>query len=257
MSGHHDNCSSCPRFADCVAHRILGNGVISVSIKQLHFARGDNVRRDTVGTAGGLSVIKSGIALTCGYLENGEMLPSCILGDGDVCGESALLKHVFAPGHFIFLTDTELCVVDRKSIYWAMDNNKAAPKELIATCLNSQGAQLRTIWILNGVHVIDRVGRLLSDLALKAAIKHTTDKQFCITQDFIAAFIHAERATITRCLHKLQEQGYIEIGRRMITLTEKFLASDMYQNNPWLNTFAYSVKGKHPFKGTSKRPITC
>jgi CRP/FNR family cyclic AMP-dependent transcriptional regulator len=150
--------------------------------------------------------------------EDGREVILVVLGVGEHFGELALIDDQPRSAHVIAMEETNLLVLRRDDFRRRVEANPAVGWALLvelARRLRRADAKIHGLALLD---VPGRIARLLLDFAQEGQAE-TIDKP--LTHQTIAHMIGASRETVSRTIRDFQNQGFIRVERRRISVSNR------------------------------------
>jgi len=180
-----------------------------------HFARGEVVfHRDD--PSGHFFVIVAGTVKLAAQDEGGREVTIAILRGGDVFGELELFDDVPRSVTVTAMTETQVLALNRNDFFEVLERHPRAMRVMLTLLARTIRDTARRIEDLVFLDLPSRVAKALLDL--RSA--HGSNGGIHLTQDDIAAFVGATRASVNRVLGDLEQQGILTIGRRQIEIKD-------------------------------------
>lgn len=183
--------------------------------RERHFARAETIlMRNAPGDA--LFIVQRGRVKVVLTGEDGREVILGVLGVGEHFGELSLIDEQPRSAHVIAMEDTALLVLRREDFRRWVDANPAIAWALLAELsrrLRQADGKIGGLVLLD---VPGRVARLLLDTAAEGGA-NKIDKR--LTHQTIAQMIGASRETVSRAMAEFQDNGYISVEKRIITIS--------------------------------------
>ena len=180
-----------------------------------HFAR-DEVIFHRDDPSGHFFAIVAGTVKLAAQDEAGRELAIAILRGGDVFGELELFDDLPRSVTVQAITETQALALDRRDFFDVLERHPRAMRVMLTQLARTIRDTSRRIEDLVFLDLPSRVAKALLDL--RGA--HGTNGDIQLTQDDIAAFVGATRASVNRVLADLEQQGILGIGRRQIEIKD-------------------------------------
>lgn len=185
--------------------------------REQRFAKGALIVSE--GDAGdALYVVRSGEVKVVVGGEDGREVILHVLGVGDHFGELALIDGRPRSAHVISTQASSLLVLRRTDFRRQVAQNPQVAWGLMVELSRRLRQADGTIGSLVLLDVPGRVAKVLLEHAT-AGDPATLVKQF--THQTIAQMIGASRETVSRAMAEFQEQGFIAVQRRVVTITDR------------------------------------
>ncbi len=173
-------------------------------------------------------VLCSGITVVYNYLDGGRESVYTILGKGQVMGAGDLFvqnKRLFV---IQALTDIKVCRINGDSLKLLVVTYPDLFLSLYFADYNNIQAMTQYIEVISAKRVYDRVKNLL---ALLAGYQENPEKEvsLALTHNDLARLVCSDRVSVTRILHRLSKEGWVELGNRNFTITvpQQFVRYDL------------------------------
>lgn len=148
--------------------------------------------------------------------DSGREVVIAILRGGDVFGELELFDDLPRSVTVTSITETQVLALARNDFFEVLERHPRAMRFMLTLLARTIRDTSRRIEDLVFLDLPSRVAKSLLDL--RSA--HGSNGEIHLTQDDIAAFVGATRASVNRVLADLEQQGIIEIGRRHIGIKD-------------------------------------
>lgn len=184
-------------------------------------------------------VVQSGVLALIPNFDRDESVVTSLYGSGYSIGLSELYtqRSIAATYHLRALTDSALCSFPAKAFKRHLEALPGCGSHRILSCaltniVEASCAQLRTV---SKTSLQERVVLLLARLRNLSLRQGQELSEVRLTHEEIAELVASDRASVTRTLRKLKEDGTIELGYKTIRLTDAFKSyadscPDMYAN---------------------------
>ncbi len=173
---------------------------------------------------GGILVIRSGWVVSLSYAQTGSPFVHVLLNRGMTLGEAALYSEKTLSDNLMAITDAEFCYLPNNLLHRAIETDVSLCREILAAASDNERAFAQSVWVLQGARVINKVKRLFS-LYRVWSEQGEGDMVLPISHETLALIINAERASVTRALAKLEEQGLLVLKPRSITVRQQYWRS--------------------------------
>ena len=171
-------------------------------------------------------VVRQGVLACIPNFDRDESVVTSLYGSGYSIGLAELYvpRSVAATYHLHALTDGQLCSFPAKAFKRHLETLPGCESQRILSCaftniVEAGCAQLRTV---SKTSLYERIALLLARLRNLSRQQGSDLSEVKLTHEEIAELVASDRASVTRALHKLKEDGTIELGYKTITLTEAF-----------------------------------
>jgi CRP/FNR family transcriptional regulator, cyclic AMP receptor protein len=165
-----------------------------------------------------LFVVRQGRVKVVLIGEDGREVILGVLGVGEHFGELSLIDDQPRSAHVIAMEETNLLVLRRDDFRRRVESNPAVAWALLtelARRLRRADAKIHGLALLD---VPGRIAKLLLDFAQEAE-PQTIEKP--LTHQTIAHMIGASRETVSRTIRDFQNQGFIRVERRRISVSNR------------------------------------
>lgn len=179
------------------------------------FAR-DEVVFHREDPAGHFFAITAGTVKMAVQDDSGRVVVIAILRGGEVFGELELFDDVPRSLTVTAITETQVLALGRDDFFEVLERHPRAMRFMLTLLARTIRDTARRIEDLVFLDLPSRVAKSLLDL--RSA--HGSNGEIHLTQDDIAAFVGATRASVNRVLADLEAQGIVEIGRRHIAVKD-------------------------------------
>lgn len=179
------------------------------------FAR-DEVVFHREDPSGHFFAIVAGTVKLAAQDDSGREVVIAILRGGDVFGELELFDDLPRSVTVTSITETQVLALARPDFFEVLERHPRAMRVMLTLLARTIRDTSRRIEDLVFLDLPSRVAKSLLDLRSARG----GDGEIHLTQDDIAAFVGATRASVNRVLADLEQQGIIEIGRRHIGITD-------------------------------------
>lgn len=180
-----------------------------------HFAR-DEVIFHRDDPSGHFFVIVAGTVKLTAEDEAGREVAIAILRGGGVFGELELFDDLPRSVTVTAITETQVLALTRADFFDVLERHPRAMRSLLTQLARTIRDTSRRIEDLVFLDLPSRVAKALLDL--RGA--HGSDGVIHLTQDDIAAFVGATRASVNRVLADFEHQGIVGIGRRHLEIRD-------------------------------------
>ena len=164
-------------------------------------------------------IILSGVASAICHLSTGEVVTICLLGKSYTIGE---IEPFFTQKIYYAiqaLTPMTVCHISTPDLVYLVDENPSLFKQVISAVENNSHAFARQLWVMNAQRVHERIKRFLS-VFIKMSENNHAEPFVCLSHDELAVLINTDRPSVTRALHKLEEEGFVKLGYNPEALTD-------------------------------------
>lgn len=169
-------------------------------------------------------VIQSGIFACISNLEQGREIPLALLGSGHTAGLAELYipREIASTYYLRALTNGRVCSFPAKALRRHLEAlPSAAVADLVSrTLINLSSASYAQIKMLSKPLASERITMVLARLKELSGQEGRDLTQVRLTHSDIAALISSDRVSVTRALHKMEEDGLVELGYRSLQVAE-------------------------------------
>lgn len=177
------------------------------------FQRGTLLFRD-YGDGQPALVLQSGLAAAVSYFPDGETMVWALYGPGVAIGVIGALSRVTRPYVVRTLTEVTVC---RLSIPRLAQQFEKEPQWVMRAIAHNMPANGWQLWIMNAQRVKERLRRLL--IVLANLVEYGgLDVVVPVAQSDLAFVIRTDPATVSTCLRRLQDEGFLRLGYRKVTV---------------------------------------
>ena len=184
-------------------------------------------RRVTLQTegdrSGPLLIVLSGMAKVSHYTSDGRELIVSLIGPGELVGHPLGREPTAAPGTVVTLMDTQVLTISSDGMATYLEANPRRRDAFINTLVKQLKAAHaeRIEMVMNDT--TGRLARKLIDLATRCGIDDHPGRvriPLPLTQQELAAWTGSSREAVSRALQRLRLRGWIEVGRREVTILD-------------------------------------
>lgn len=169
-------------------------------------------------------VIQSGIFSCISNLEKGREVPLALLGSGHTAGlaELYISREIASTYYLRALTSGRVCSFPAKALRRHLEAlPSAAVSNLVSrTLINLSSASYAQIKMLSKPLASERITMVLARLKELSSQEGRDLTQVKLTHSDIATLISSDRVSVTRALHKMEEDGLVELGYRSLQIAE-------------------------------------
>lgn len=166
--------------------------------------------------SGHFFVIVAGTVKLAAEDEVGHEIALAILRGGDVFGELELFDDLPRSLTVTAITETQVLALNRPDFFAVLERHPRAMRVMLTLLARTIRDTSRRMEDLVFLDLPSRVAKALLDL--RSA--HGSNSEIHMTQDDIAAFVGATRASVNRILSELEQQGVLCVGRRQIEIKD-------------------------------------
>ena len=167
-------------------------------------------------------VVRKGVYVSIGTGEQEEAVPFALLGKGNAAG----LAEAYTPAevseyyHIRTLIEGEICTLPAKVVRRKLEELPQSVSHQIICCsfISQSISSFTQTKIVSKKSLYERILALLlylQDMTGRQEIEHTTLE---VTHEEISMLVASDRASVTRVLHKMSDDGILSIGYKSITL---------------------------------------
>jgi len=174
--------------------------------------------------------VRTGIAVVINYQANGEAVIIGLVGQGVMVGEMEAFFQIKYPYVIKMLTPVTVCKYYAVHLVQVVNENPLYLGQVIAAIENNDHALGRQLWVMNAQRVQERLRRQLAILANFQAFAREEVNPLPLTHDDLALLINTDRSTVSRCLKRLEEEGFVKLGYQSVTVTGAYTLKDLDVN---------------------------
>jgi len=188
---------------------------LAARMRVRHFARGEVIfHRDD--PAGHFFCIVAGTVKLAAQDDSGREVVIALLRGGDVFGELELFDDLPRSVTTAAITETQVLSLARDDFFDVLERHPRAMRTMLTILARTIRDTSRRMEDLVFLDLPSRVAKALLDLRGG----HGANGEIHLTQEDIASFVGATRASVNRVLSDLAQQGILEIGRRQIEIKD-------------------------------------
>jgi CRP-like cAMP-binding protein len=183
--------------------------------------------------------VQSGIGVVFNYQANGEAMIIGMIGRGVMIGEMEAFFQVKYPYVIKALTPVTVCKHYAAHLVRLVKENPAYLGQVVAAIENNNHSLGRQLWVMNAQRVQERLRRVLMILAnfqVFAGEKTTLP----LTHEDLALLVNTDRSTVSRCLKRLEKEGFARLGYQSVTVL-----GDIVLNEKDVNFRVLPAGGNH------------
>ena len=147
---------------------------------------------------------------------DGREVVVSLLEAGDVLGELALLDEAPRSATVTALEDTTALLIAREDFLAVLDRDRRASRATLALLARTVRRISERVEDLVFLDLHARVAKCLLDQSRLAG----DQVELGLTQEEVASYVGATRASVNEVLGDLQREGAISVGRRRITIAD-------------------------------------
>lgn len=212
---------ACPLGSLCGRSRVEGTAPLYPTFEEV--ARGETVWTD-LRYEQRVRIVRQGIfALVPNFDYEGSVVTS-LFGSGYSIGLAELYipRTVAGTYHLIALAEGRLCSFPAKALKRHLEGLPSTESNAIISCaftnlVEASCTQARTV---SKTSLYERIVLLLARLRELRAQQGVEMTEVKLTHEEIAVLAASDRASVTRALHKLKQDGLIELGYKTIRFTD-------------------------------------
>ncbi|NPV78458.1 MAG: Crp/Fnr family transcriptional regulator [Anaerolineae bacterium] len=174
-------------------------------------------------------IMQSGIGVAFNFQTNGEVMIIGIVGPGIMIGEVEALFHIKYPYVVKALTSVTVCKLYGPHLVQLVKENMSCLSQVVAAIENNDHSLGRQLWIMNAQRVQERLRRAIVIMANFRAFSGE-DMTLPLTHDDFALVVNTDRPTVSRCLKRLEDEGFIQLGYQSITVSGNVRLNDIDMN---------------------------
>lgn len=169
-------------------------------------------------------IIQSGVLACMGHSEAGEEIPFALFGRGNAIG----LIDIYAPSsvsgdyHIRTIVPGKICSVPAKALRRRLESLPQGHTQKILACAHASesSSAFTQTKILFRKSLQERIIALLLHLRELVQRSGRDLSVLKITHDEIALLVLSDRVSTTRVLHKMRDEGIIDLGYKSISIDE-------------------------------------
>ena len=180
-----------------------------------NFARNEVIfHRDD--PSGHFFVVLAGTVKLAAQDDTGREVMIAIIRGGDVFGELELFDDIPRSVTVAAITETQVLALARNDFFEVLERHPRAMRTMLAILARTIRDTSRRIEDLVFLDLPSRVAKALLDLRGP----HGSNGSIHLTQEDLASFVGATRASVNRVLADLEQQGILTVGRRQIEIQD-------------------------------------
>lgn len=173
-------------------------------------------------------VVRSGIFVCMAHRGNEEReVPFALFGRAQTIGMAELYvtRSISQDYHLKALTNGSICSIPVKPLRRKIEAMPHAFSQVVLACTltNQAAASFAQSSVATHSVLRDRVLALLLRLRNLAYAEGTCERSFALTHEDISLLVASDRVSVTRVLHRLRDEGYVELGYKSVSLTDKLI----------------------------------
>lgn len=168
-------------------------------------------------------IVRDGVFACIAHVDPYEReVPVALFGQGIAAGTAELYteKRFADDYHLKAIVDGSVCSLPAKPLRKKMEMfHPAFPQTVLACALTNQAAATyMQVKIMSMPLLHDRILSLLLRLTSLAKEEGAADGAFALTHEDIASLVASDRVSVTRMLHRLRDEGLVELGYKSVAL---------------------------------------
>lgn len=168
-------------------------------------------------------IIRSGLFVCMAHFGDDEReIPFSLIGRSQAIGMAELYVKVNISDayHLKAITSGAICSVPANALRRKLERvGGSYPQTVLSYSLTNQTTASLILSKINTLPLIrDRILALLIQLRSMSDSESESEPSFSLTHDDISVLVAADRTSTTRTLHKLRDDGLVELGYKSITL---------------------------------------
>ena len=171
-------------------------------------------------------VIQEGVFSCSDNPERGDETMFAVFGCGDSAGLAELYVDRGVASTYLLraLTPGRLCSLPAKALRHALEGLSAVQAQRILGCayLNSAEALFLQVKMMAKVKTGDRIALLLARIDELLGREGRRLGELTLSHEDIAALVGSDRVSTTRALHRMEQEGLVELGYRSVRPTGAF-----------------------------------
>ena len=173
-------------------------------------------------------VVREGVFVSIGTGEQQEGVPSALLGKGNAVGlaEAYVPSEVSEYYHIRNLIKGEICILPAKAVRRKLEELPQTTSHRIICCsfISQSISSFTQTKIVSKKSLYERILALLLYLQDMTGRQERGHETLEVTHEEISMLVASDRASVTRVLHKMSDDGILSIGYKSITLHNENLA---------------------------------
>jgi len=216
----------CPKRGECPMAMLCGHDVdggAGLYPTLANIATGDLVWAD-LRHEQRVFVIREGVFSCITDLEKDREVPFALYGSGYIIGLAELyIRREIASRYFLrALTPGTVCSFSAKALKRHLESQPGPlmAEALACSLINLSAASHTQSRIVSNPRLYDRIVLLLIRLRELAARDGRSLDSIALTHGAVASLVAADRVATTRVLHKLEQDGLVELGYRSLKICD-------------------------------------
>jgi|GEM_PF-1053141 len=167
--------------------------------------------------------IRKGVFACITDLNQENEAPFSLCGAGNLTGLAELyIQREFTSTYYLrALTPATVCSFSAKSLRHRLEELPSASSHKILSCtlMNLMVAAYSQSRVMANMRLYDRIVAMLVRLKELCLRDGEGLRPISLTHGDVAALVASDRASVTRALHKIEQEGLVELGYRSLTPT--------------------------------------
>lgn len=210
-SNPHRSCNFCPFHGICAFARDKHPGSVADRV----FLRNDSFLRPSLNS---VLFIRHGFAVSYANESNGNLQVYTVIGRGGSIGETSVLSAGDSDDYCLAATDLVTCSISSYAFLDALRQNPGLLKEVIlASSVNTINFGFMS-WMHQGKTVRDKIERFISFYYAREAKVSSDSFIIPISHATLALVVGSERATVSKALGRMAENGYLVLRQNAIVV---------------------------------------
>lgn len=190
--------------------------------RQEQHAEGATLFREGTGSTSVMLIRSGRVKVTC-TTEDGREILLAIRGPGDVLGELGALDERPRSATVTALDEVEVMVIPARTFRALIERDGRLALEIIGIVNDRLRDADRKRVEFGAVDTPTRVALRLLELSRRYGdeSRRGTDIALALTQEELAGWVGSSREAVSKALRTFREEGWIETGRRQITILDE------------------------------------
>ena len=210
-SNPHRSCNFCPFYGICSFARDKHPGSVADRV----FLRNDSFLRSSLNS---VLFVRHGFAVSYANESNGNLQVYTVISRGGSIGEISVLFAGDSGDYCLAATDLVTCSISSCAFLDALRQNSGLLKEVIlASSVNTINLGFMS-WMHQGKTVRDKIERFIAFYYAREAKVSSDSFIIPISHATLALAVGSERATVSRALGRMAEDGYLVLRQNAIVV---------------------------------------
>lgn len=224
--------SRCPIGALCGVSRSSGETPLFPQIKSI--AKGDLVWTD-LRFERCINIVQEGVFVCFGYTERDSELPAALFGNGVATGIAELYtpRKMSETYYLRALIPGRVCAVSAKPLKRALESMPImyAQRVMNYNSTSQFAAAFAQMKVLSQHTLYEKILMLFMVLRNMMGKEDCPVVTFGITHEDIAMLVASDRVSATRVLHRMKDEGCIDLGYKSVVVNfDRFDRGDLMEN---------------------------